>query len=144
MEQNPVLIRFFRGVIGRMRHLKMAPMECFWRGGMRPCFRCWSLTIGITEPKAICYDCQEESNNQICTDCGKTKIDDICKCNEATVRDYEDDSYHDYDDEYEEPDHSGPCHQCGRQIRGTDWAWTGHCSRHCATSYDREGRRFRW
>ena len=33
------------------------------------------------------------------------------------------------------------CHACGRDATDSDWAWTGHCSRWCATSYDREDRR---
>jgi hypothetical protein len=37
----------------------------------------------------------------------------------------------------------GPCQRCGREIQFSDWAWTGHCSRDCATSYDRDEYRYR-
>jgi hypothetical protein len=31
-----------------------------------------------------------------------------------------------------QPEISGPCYTCGREIYGSDWDWTGHCSRACA------------
>lgn len=28
----------------------------------------------------------------------------------------------------------GTCGVCGKDIAGSDWAWTGHCSRYCAVT----------
>ena len=36
--------------------------------------------------------------------------------------------------------HSGPCRTCGSEIRFTDWAWTGHCSRACSNVWEHERR----
>jgi hypothetical protein len=42
------------------------------------------------------------------------------------------------DEEPEEDEHSGPCHACGAEIRMSDWACYGFCSRGCAREFDRD------
>lgn len=135
MEPQPILIRFLRTFIGQWRMAKQAPTQCKWRGGVRPCFRCWTITLGHTMRYAICDGCQQEDNDQICLYCGTTRQEGQCVCSSdyySQPTDYDD--YDEYDEYKRDEDISGPCRECGREIHLSDWACYGYCSRYCAVT----------
>lgn len=125
---NPVIVRFLRKFVGQWLFANNSPNNCFWRGGVRPCKTCGCITYGCKEPTVICKSCVE-SNDEVCRFCGHTQMYGYCPCDEDR-----------FEQEYEEPDHSGPCRACGREINGSDWACYGFCRRWCATSYGRDDR----
>jgi hypothetical protein len=92
----------------------------------------------------MCDACSNDTlGAEYCFSCRKMKKEDpkgfadmamVCdKCWEKT-------EYYGCPNCCDEEDQRRSCHVCGASCDGSDWAWTGHCSRWCATSYDRKER----
>jgi len=106
-------------------------------------------------PNPLCNACGEPTfGSKYCTGCTKKRAEDfegfcefytLCPHCETLVNTagHCDTCSYDYD-QYQEEEHSGPCRSCGRETAGTDWAWTGHCSRYCARAEERYERRSLW
>ncbi len=120
MEIQPILARFLRKVIGQWRFAKQNPTLCMWRGGVRPCCVCSSITWGQQLQYAMCATCSEDEHDRY-----------------SQPSEY---------DEYNQCEASGPCNECGAEIQFSDWACYGYCSRHCAVYVQNQRERYggRW
>ena len=99
----------------------------------------------------MCEACYEFTlgNKDFCSKCEKMKAEDpkkFAEMNYKCDKCFADMDYHGCSagcDEEREDYSKKSCRVCGAPC-DDDWGWTGHCSRWCATSYDRGRRADRW